>query len=223
MLILGIDDAGRGPLIGPMILAGVLVTKEQEKALKKIGVADSKLLSHKTRVELEKKIKEKATKTKAVIVPAYDIDSALLSGTNLNTLEAKKTAEIINDITKGKKVLIKVIVDCPSNNISKWRNTLMKYIKNPSYLEVICEHKADYNHPSVSAASILAKVTREEEMDKLRKKYPDIGSGYPSDPLTQEFLKKNGKKLANEGIFRKTWQTWKSLFPEKSQKTFGDF
>ena len=57
-LILGIDDSGRGPLIGPMILAGVLLTKEQDARVKKEGVADSKLLVHSTRVKLSGMIRE---------------------------------------------------------------------------------------------------------------------------------------------------------------------
>ena len=93
-------------------------------------------------------------------------------------------------------------------------------IDHPENLQIFCEHKADFNHPSVSAASILAKVEREEEVTKLKKEfreYGNIGSGYPSDPVTIEFLKNNGKLLKNSGIFRKTWATWKALFPSTEQ------
>ena len=221
MLILGIDDAGRGPLIGPMILAGVLLKKEEEKTLKKEGVKDSKLLQHSQRIRLEKIIKENSIASKIVKAHPEEIDSSINSGTNLNTLEAKKMAEIINFLNP-KKEKIEVIVDCPSVNISAWRNKLLSFIEHSENLEIKCEHKADFNHISVGAASILAKVAREEEVAKLKKQfaeYGDIGSGYPSDPKTQEFLKKHGKKLANAGIFRKTWQTWKSLFPESSKQT----
>lgn len=225
-LILGIDDAGRGPLIGPMILAGVLVTTEQDIKVKKEGAKDSKLLLHSKRIELAKMIKENSLSHFIVKSSPDDIDSSILSGVNLNTLEAKKTAQIINEINKGKyqKEKIKVIVDCPSVNTSAWRKTLMSFIEYLDNLDVHCEHKADFNHPSVSAASILAKVQREEEVEKLKKqysKYGNIGSGYPSDPNTKEFLKKHGKELENSGIFRKTWATWKTLFPEKKQSTLN--
>lgn len=226
MLILGIDDAGRGPLIGPMVLAGVILKKNDESFLKKQGVNDSKRILHPLRIKLSALIKDTAINYKIVLAQAADIDGSIKSGVNLNTLEAIKTAEIINSLTAGKKEKIKVIVDCPSVNISAWKKTLTSYIKNLSYLTLICEHKADINHVSVSAASILAKVAREEEVEKIKKEYGqcgDIGSGYPSDPVTKKFLKKNGKKLADSGIFRKTWATWKSLFPEKNQKTLGDF
>ena len=111
-------------------------------------------------------------------------------------------------------------------NTGAWKKTLVGYIKNPGYLTVYCEHKADVNHVSVSAASIIAKVVREEEVAKLKgkyKEYGDLGSGYPSDPATKEFLRKNGQKLKDSGIFRKSWVTWKQLFPEKSQMTLRDF
>jgi len=223
-LILGIDDAGRGPLIGPMILAGVLLTKEQEKHVKKEGAADSKLLIHKERMRIAKVIESNSLKFHVVTSSPIEIDESILSGTNLNTLEAKKTAHIINEINQGKftKEKIKVIVDCPSVNIKAWQNTLEKFINHKENLEISCEHKADFNHPSVSAASILAKVRREEEVAKIKeqyKKYGDIGSGYPSDPATKEFLKKFGKPLEDSGIFRKTWATWKALFPEPKQST----
>ena len=225
-LILGIDDAGRGPLIGPMILAGVLMTKEQEKHLKGEGVADSKLLEHSTRMKLEKTIKENSLKSHVAISQANEIDSSILSGTNLNTLEAKEAAHIINEINQGKftKEKIKVIIDCPSVNTLAWKTTLEKFINHKDNLDISCEHKADFNNPVVSAASILAKCMREEEVAKLKKQfanYGNLGSGYPSDPSTKEFLKKNGKALENSGLFRKTWATWKTMFPEAKQSTLG--
>jgi ribonuclease HII len=226
-LILGIDDAGRGPLIGPMILAGVLVSSEQEKFLKKQNVADSKLLAHPTRIALAKVIKEHCKEFKIVKSTATEIDDSINSGTNLNTLEAMKTAEIINSINQKDytKQNIKVIVDCPSTNTTAWKNKLMSFLKHPNNLSVYCEHKADVNHTSVSAASIIAKVAREDEVSKLKKqyeKYGNLGSGYPSDPFTKEFLKAHGKELADSGIFRKTWSTWKSLYPDKKEQATLD-
>jgi len=206
MLVIGIDDAGRGPLIGPMILAGVLLDKNGQEVLKKYGIKDSKQVIHSSRIKMAKIIKETALAYKIVKTSAKDIDKSLLSGTNLNKLEAMKAGEIINSLNNGRQK-IKVVVDCPSNNILAWKNMMT------------CEHKADVNHIDVAAASILAKVTREEEVTKLKKQYPDMGSGYPSDPDTKKFLKTKGKQLTNSGIFRKTWQTWKKMFPEKNQST----
>ncbi len=222
MLTLGIDDAGRGPLIGPIFLAGVLLDENGETFLKKNNVRDSKIVSHKERIKLAELIK--GASLSYIIVQSFpeEIDKAINSKINLNTLEAMKTAEIINKLIDENKK-IKIIVDCPSVNIFAWRKKVLEFIKNPKNINLICEHKADANHISVSAASILAKVAREEAVGELKKKFGEIGSGYPSDPTTIEFLKSQGKKLSNSGIFRKSWATWKEIFPEKQQKTLGDF
>ncbi|MDO8509147.1 MAG: ribonuclease HII [Nanoarchaeota archaeon] len=221
-LILGIDDAGRGPIIGPMILAGVLLDKNGEEILKKHNVRDSKTVLHPTRVKLAELIKETSLGHHLAITSPDQIDKAINTGTNLNTLEAIKTAEIINALN-NQKDKIKVIVDCPSVNIKAWRATLLGFIKNKENLEVICEHKADANHVSVSGASILAKVTREDEIEKLKSQYGNFGSGYPADPLTKKFLKSSGSKLKDSGLFRKTWSTWKVLFPDKNQASLRDY
>jgi ribonuclease HII len=218
MLTIGIDDAGRGPVLGPMILAGVLVDDSLRAELRALGIKDSKQVIHSTRVRLAKVIREKVVAYKVVKSYPEEIDEAVLRGRNLNTLEAQKTAELIN-LLNTKKDKIKVIIDCPSVNPTAWRKTLSEFIEHPDNLEIVCEHKADVNHPEVSAASILAKVAREEEVEKLKKEYGNIGSGYPADPDTKEFLKKNGKKLENSGIFRKSWSTWKKLIPADNQKT----
>jgi ribonuclease HII len=218
MLILGIDDAGRGPVIGPMILAGCLIDDKVEKELKKLGVKDSKQLTQKRREFLAEKIKEVAETFEIALAYPEEIDGKNKNGTNLNALEAEKMAEVINKINKGYGK-IKVIVDCPSVNIEKWKDFLKTKIDNLSNLEIVCEHKADINYVAVSAASILAKCVREIEMNKLKEKYGnEIGSGYCSDPATKNFLKQNMQTHENEGIFRKTWSTWKEACAVEQQK-----
>lgn len=219
MLTIGIDDAGRGPIIGPMIVAGVLTNNENK--LKEIGAKDSKMLLHSARVKLSSSLKEGILDSCVIKISPEEIDEFVLNGKNLNTLEAIKMADLINKLNT-KKDKIKVVVDCPSVNLSAWRDKLVSFINHTDNLEIICEHKADANHPSVSAASILAKVAREEEVDKIKKEFGDIGSGYPSDPYTKEFLKTHGKKLENSGIFRKSWATWKALYSDK-QKSLLDY
>jgi ribonuclease HII len=221
MLMLGIDDAGRGPVIGPMILAGCLIDSKFERELKTLGVKDSKQLTQKRREFLSDKIKEVAQSFEVVLASPEEIDTCIKNGTNLNSLEAIKMAEVINKLNTGKEK-IKVIVDCPSVSIEKWKDTLKTKIDNLSNLEVVCEHKADVNHVSVSAASILAKCRREIEMDKLKEQYgEEIGSGYPSDPKTCTFLVKNAKKHKDKGIFRKSWSTWQDACGKtKQQKLF---
>ena len=218
-LILGIDDAGRGPVIGPMVLAGCLIDKSFEKELKKIGVRDSKELTQRRREFLSEKIKNIAETFEITITYPKDIDGSLNGGVNLNVLEAIKTAEIINKVNKGFKK-ITVVIDCPSVSIEKWKDLVRQRVKNLSNLEIVCEHKADKNHVVVGAASILAKLIREKEMDKLKEIYgTEIGSGYPSDPLTLKFLDKYAKKHEDKGIFRKTWETWQKAVDRILQRT----
>ena len=193
-----------------MILAGCLIDEKIENELRKLGVKDSKDLTQKRREFLEQKIKELSEKFEVILSTPDQIDSNLEDGVNLNEVEANMVAKIINKINVKKNNKIKVIIDCPSVSILKWTDMLKTKIKNLSNLEIVCEHKADINHVSVSAASILAKCVREREIAKLRKEYGfEIGTGYPSDPLTQKFLEKNAIKFKDKGIFRKSWSSWK--------------
>jgi len=223
MLTLGIDDAGRGPVIGPMVLAGCLLDEEVKPALKKLGVRDSKQLTQKRREFLEEKIKEFAKAFESVVIPPEEIDKKNAEGIKLNEVEAIACAKIINKLNKNLDK-IKVILDCPSTSIIKWKDFLKTKIDDLSNLEIVCEHKADRNYVAVSAASILAKCLREKEMEKLKEKYgKEIGSGYTSDSLTKKFLNTNKKKLKSKGIFRKSWATWKNANKLIEQKKLTDF
>ena len=219
MLTLGIDDAGRGPVIGPMILTGCLLDKSVEKELQTLGVKDSKQLTQKRREFLSKIIKEKAEAFETNLTSPSEIKESNENKIKLNELEAIKCPKIINKINKtlnGKK--IKVILDCPSPNTRKWKEYLQTKIHDLSNLDISCEHKADKNHVSVAAASVLAKTKREEEMSKLKEKYgEEIGSGYTSDPLTCKFVEKYADKYQKDGIFRETWETWKRASKNKKQ------
>lgn len=223
MLIIGIDDAGRGPIIGPMILAGVLLDENSERVLKKYPIKDSKLIVHSLRIKLAKIIKESVLAFEIVKSSPEEIDAALNSPyMNLNKLEAAKSAEIINALNNGKHK-IKIIIDCPSTNIKKWSEYVLENVRIKSNINLVCEHKADANYLAVSAASIIAKVEREKEVDKIKSTFGEIGSGYPSDPVTKKFLEENSKKLKKEGIIRKSWSTWKNLEGKKSQKNLSEF
>ena len=213
MKVLGIDEAGRGPTIGPMIIAGVMIEDDEESKIE--GVKDSKLLPHKKRIELDKKIKA-SSKYKIIEVSPKEIDEALESNElNLNWLEAYKQAEIINSLNPDK-----AIIDCPSPNCDKFKAYLKNLLKNKK-IELIVEHKADVKYPTCSAASIIAKVRREDEMDKIKKRYGNTGPGYSSSPITQKFIKENWEKYPE--IFRKTWATWKNHEKMKDQKTLERF
>jgi ribonuclease HII len=214
--VLGIDEAGKGPVIGPLIIAGVLINKEDEKKLRDIEVKDSKLLTQKQREILFDKIIEIAKSTRIIIIEPEEIDKTILRDdtSNLNWLEAKKSAEIINEFNPETAIL-----DSPHPIPQKYAD----YIKNllTKDVELISEHKADVNYPVCSAASILAKVTREREMDKIKAKYGETGPGYPSNSITQEFVKNNWDK--HPEIFRKSWKTYQNVANTKNQKKISNF
>lgn len=217
---LGIDDAGRGPVIGPMVLAGCLVEKAMEERLRSMGVKDSKLLTAKKREELFSEIKGVASSYEWEVLTAKEITSMMRSGINLNTIEAIAAAKIINKTRKkhGEKKIV-VIMDCPSINTLSWLEKVKEFVGETKNLNFICEHKADAKYPSVSAASIIAKVTRDEEIERIKKSLgQDFGSGYPSDPKTVAFIKEKYKLYKGEEIFREEWATLKNILGEKANK-----
>ena len=215
MKVLGIDEAGRGSIIGSLFIVGTLFEEKNIKKLKELGVKDSKLLTHKKRIELTKEIK-KLGKVKVIKILPMEIDNAVDKDDNLNLnwLEAEKTVEIINKLKPDK-----AIIDCPSVNTSSYK----EYIKNRLNFNVnlVVENKADVKYVESGAASIIAKVEREKEVSELKKKYGDIGPGYPSNEITQKFVKENYDKYPD--IFRKSWSTYKKIINSKKQKSLGDF
>lgn len=211
---IGVDDAGRGPVIGPMILAGILIKKEEEKELKKLGVKDSKQLFPSTRKRIGDELKKKYKYFLQEVSPK-EIDDCV----NLNILEAERMAVIINALSKDIDGKITAFVDCPSTNIKKWKS-LLKNLLLRNDIELVIEHKADVKYPVVSAASIIAKEKREEEVRNLKRKFNvDFGSGYPSDPITIDFIKKNFSNKNFNEIIRFSWATVKNL-KEKQRKLF---
>ena len=217
MIVVGIDEAGRGPIIGPMVVAGVAIDDKDEQKLIELGVKDSKLLSPRQRESMFDKIKKIAKDHKIIIIPPSEIDEAINSANlNLNKLENIKYAMITNYLKPEK-----VILDCPSNNIIEFVKFFEMNLTIEN-LDVVAEHKADVTYPVVSAASILAKVTRDREIEKIKKQLGvNFGSGYPADPITAEFVKKNYDKYPD--IMRKTWETYKRVVSNKNQRGLKDF
>jgi ribonuclease HII len=216
-LICGVEEAGRGPVIGPMVMCALLVDEKDIPKLQEIEVKDSKLLTPKQREGLFDRIKEIAKKTEIAILSPQEIDAALESpDLNLNWLEAITSAKMINKLKPDK-----VILDCPSNNTKAYASYIRERL-NDKELEVVAEHKADVKYPVVSAASIIAKVTRDREIEKLKKKIKqNFGSGYPADPVTVEFLKNNWSKYPE--IFRKTWSSYRKVAEQQFQKSLGEY
>jgi ribonuclease HII len=214
MKIAGLEEAGKGPCIGPLVVCGVMVDEKKQLDLKLLGVKDSKQLTEIRRTILAEKIKEITGEIEIIKVLPDEIDSAIFSETsNLLLLEIDKMALIIDKLKPDK-----AIIDCPSTNIKQFVADLRSRLKHKE-VEIVAEHKADVNHAVVSACSIIAKVTRDNEIEKLKEKYNvDFGSGYTSDPLTQDFLKNNWEKPEYSEIIRKSWESWQRLKRGKNQK-----
>lgn len=205
MLIAGIDEAGRGPCFGPMVLSVAVIDVKDEKELKEIGVKDSKEILPKKREKLIDEIKEKCVEYHTIIMEPKEINS-LMVRYSLNEIEAMKVGELIN--TLDEKVE-KVFIDSPDNPATNFEKRIRKYLNQENFkTKIVSENKADSKYIVVGAASIIAKVTRDKEIEKLCKKYGDFGSGYPSDPKTKTFLAEYVKENATLPPFSRIfWKT----------------
>ena len=179
LMFCGVDEAGRGPVIGPLVVACVYV--EDDSSLVEIGVKDSKKLSPKVRERMYQQIIDSAADYSIVIKDASSID-ALMSRMSLNDIEMEMFAEACS-----KRRTDAVYADCPDVDENRFSVTLSSRVQGPN---IVGKHKADDTYPVVSAASILAKVTRDRMVEEIAETLgKDIGSGYPSDEKTMEFIR----------------------------------
>ncbi|MBI2662235.1 ribonuclease HII [Candidatus Woesearchaeota archaeon] len=219
-IIAGIDEAGRGPVLGPLVMAALAIKEEDEKKLQWLGVKDSKMLSSSAREELFDRIHEIVHDFRIEVIEPDAIDLSLNEAeTNLNWLEAETSARLVSELDPDK-----IIIDCPSVNIPAYTDYFAKRLSKAvrDKAELVVEHKADVNHIIVSAASVIAKVLRDRYIDHIKTEIGiDFGSGYMSDPKTQEFLEKHHETYAH--LFRKSWQSYKTAEDKKKQKTLGEF
>ena len=185
MLVAGVDEAGRGCIIGPLVIAGVLVKEENLPTLRQIGVKDSKLLTPNKRETLAEEIPRIAEKHVIIKLSPADIDRAVASGRKLhklNRLEAETMAQIINVLKPDE-----AYVDAADVVEDRFKRHIQERLNAKTI--ITSKHKADKTYPVVSAASILAKVERDKEIAALSAQYGDFGSGYLTDPKTMTFLK----------------------------------
>lgn len=199
MDILGIDEAGRGSVLGPMVIAGVIVPEKMEKVLERMGVKDSKRLTANRRTILSRKLK-KMFEYEIVVITAREIDEMRASGINLNEIEKNAMESIILKLKPEK-----AIVDAVDVKAERFQENL----RNDTGANVIAEHKADDKYIEVSAASIIAKAERDAQIAEINKEFiktGGIGSGYPSDPTTKKFLTKYTYDEMPDFV-RRSWAT----------------
>ncbi|HMK32316.1 MAG TPA: ribonuclease HII [Nitrosopumilaceae archaeon] len=202
MLVCGVDDAGRGSVLGPLVIAGISIERRKIKHLIKIGVKDSKQLSPQSREKLYDQIISLAEDYFVVKIPPKEIDTSVKKNL-LNQLEANYMAKVITKLGAGSSYV-------DSCDVNPKRFGL--YISNIAKTgKIISSHHADRKFPVVSAASIIAKVSRDRSIEKLRKEH-DLGSGYPSDSKTMRFIKEWLSQNDDLPIFvRKSWKPIKIL------------
>ena len=212
MLIGGVDEAGRGSILGPLVVAGISVRRSRLDRLKEMGVRDSKLLTPQARARLADEIKRVADRYHVHTIDITEIDSnVLLKG--LNRLEAKAMAHVITHIKADE-----VFVDCCDTNPDRYRDHIASHLEKSPRIHSM--HHADRINVAVSAASILAKVARDSEIQKLRKKHHNIGSGYPSDEKTMLFIRNWVARKKCAPVFaRKSWKPMRLLLEGLEQKT----
>ncbi len=185
MLIAGLDEAGRGCVIGPLVVAGVTIEEENLPALIRLGVKDSKLLTPKKRTDLAREIKLLSRKHVIVKLTPAEIDRVVASQRKLhklNRLEAETMAKIIDDLKPEE-----AFVDAADVVEDRFKHHIQERLVTKT--RVVCKHKADRMYSVVSAASILAKVERDKEISMLLTQFGDFGSGYLTDSKTKAFLK----------------------------------
>jgi len=205
MRVCGVDEAGRGSMLGPLVIAGITINRSKINLLKKQGIRDSKKLSPATRERLYKKIISIVDDYYVVKIPPRVIDKSVLSH-SLNHLEAKYMAKVISKLSPS----IAFVDSCDFNSkrFGKEISKLTSNTKIRSYLH------ADSKFVTVSAASILAKVSRDRAIARLGKNR-DIGSGYPSDPTTKVFVKKLIRKNQDISFLRKSWKPVQILMKKR--------
>ena len=217
MKVLGIDEAGRGAFIGPLVVAGFMIEEKRIPFLKEMGVKDSKLLSKRRRESLYDEL-IRIGKYEVIKTSPREIDQRFRNGMNLNQLELIKMVEIINKLKPDK-----AIIDSPHPIPDKFKVEIELKV-NHKKCEIVCENKADYKYVIVGAGSVIAKVVRDREIEKIEREVGvELGVGYPHSEKTLEFARKamrTGRGLIH---VRKSWETYSRLKAEGEQKSIGDF
>lgn len=215
-MILGIDEAGKGPVIGSMFVAGICANLDDVLFLKKLNINDSKKLSYKKRVYFYEKIVNHISSYYVMEIPAFIIDE-LRKVMTMNDIMVYCFSNVIKNLNNFNPEVI--IIDAADVSEKRFKLNITQFLKkkglNFSEKLIISKHKADSKYLIVSAASIIAKVNRDYMIEKLNNDYHlDFGSGYPSDPKTINFLTNYNKlsiKVDFEKYIRKSWKTFQNI------------
>lgn len=200
--VLGLDEAGRGCVIGPLVVAGVLICAGHHRRLLELGVRDSKRLTRAQRDRLAAQIEQLADRIVTVEIEPSDLED------NLTEVELGAMGQIIRE-SKAEQVYL----DLPVGPLARERFTqALRASVGTWRFELVAENKADAKYPVVSAASIIAKVYRDRAIERLRQEYGDFGWGYPAEPKTRAFLKEFYERTGRfPECVRRKWRTLQKL------------
>ncbi len=214
--VLGLDEAGRGSVLGPLVVGGFCLTEDGAAGLRERGVRDSKLLSRPRRESIYDALGA-VGEMRSVALPPRTIDRWVAHG-GLNELELRAFAQIARELAPDV-----VYVDACDPNAERFGRRLEAVVG--AEVTVISRHRADATEPVVGAASIVAKVRRDRALDGLRRRLgAQVGSGYPSDPVTREFVERT--VLAGgpcPGWMRESWAPVQRVKRRRSARTLDEF
>jgi ribonuclease HII len=214
--ILGIDEAGRGSVLGPLVVGGFLLRSDRLDALRSTGARDSKELSPSARERVYAKLPT-VGECRSVVLTAREVDRFVAHG-RLNELEARAFGALIRQASPDV-----AYVDACDPNAQRFARGVALWAD--SRARVVARHHADRDDVVVGAASIVAKVRRDRAIDRLRRRLGiEIGSGYPSDRRTIEFLREYlGRTPDPPPWVRREWATMQRVKPERPGPTLEAF
>lgn len=217
VLIGGVDEAGRGSIIGPLVIAGISIRQERIVDLHQIGVRDSKMLTAKARASLFAIVSEMVDSLCIYKIDCSVIDENVFSK-GLNKLEGQTMAYVIDNIKADK-----VYVDSCDINPLRYKSYIESRLLT-SKSKLYSMHHADKLNIVVSAASIIAKIVRDGEIQKIRNTHCNIGSGYPSDEKTMRFIRNwvSEYKCAPQ-FARKSWRPLRDMLQVVSNYEITQF
>lgn len=213
VLIAGCDEAGRGPCIGPLVLCIAWIEKKKEPLLSDLGVKDSKKIAPEKRAAVFQEMVKWGVGFDVVEISAGELND-LMKRMSLNEIEAMKAGIALSRAPEFEKVYM----DSPDTEAAAFARRVKKYFSGKA--ELVAEHKADDTYPVCSAASIIAKVTRDKRVEEIKQELGvDFGSGYPSDERTVAFLKTHWHQPEVRKHLREKWETIERL----KQRKLDDF
>jgi ribonuclease HII len=198
-LVVGVDEAGRGSLVGDMFVAAVAVRRDRVYELLALGVRDSKSLSRERRALIAPRVLEVAEAAVVCRVTPEEIDRE-----NLNDLEVRAVERIARQLKARGLAVGEVVVDEVAGRARDIEVAVHRYYPEA---RVAVVPKADRDYPVVAAASIVAKFLRDKHVELLSRVYGEIGSGYPSDPRTLEWLRRVRSSGELPSCVRRSWKT----------------